>query len=216
MTGMSVSPTGRPPRGRPPSGSPAGGTDWRRFATVVLPAMATAAALATLVAQGALAASVGVSGQHSAVSFDELSGHGFQQYVAVDTDANGEHHPVAVTVIRTMTARRMCQSVKLPGPTGGAVLRVTAGGGHEPVTARDLVVDAEALRGDATFENIQIGQDAGMMGQLPVRPSRGMFGQQAGSVRLDHVSQRAWQATAGTFRLPNLRLRLGVGTAECS
>jgi hypothetical protein len=93
-------------------------------------------------------------------------------------------------------------------------LRITAGSGSTPVTASNLVVGATDLSGNATFQNIRVGQDAGSLNQVPGEVGQtGTFGQQASSVSISGVHQVAWSTTAGTFRLPGFHLQ--VGGAPC-
>ncbi|MCZ2523503.1 DUF6230 family protein [Streptomyces sp. NPDC059506] len=199
------------------AGAGRGRTDWRRFAVVTVVSVSASAAVLTGMGEGALAASFQVSGQSFAVSFDHLTGEGFQQYAAVDAGADGAVHPVAQTGIRRMTARRMCQSVAVPLPAvGDVVLRMTAGDRGEPVTARNLVVDTETLRAEAEFTGVEIGRDAGTVRELPggTGPA-GAFAQRADRVEMSHLRQRARAATAGTFLLPDLSMRTGTDVPEC-
>lgn len=194
-----------------------GRTNWRKFGVVMVPALAAAAATVIAVAQGAMAASFQVSGQSFTVTFDRFTGEGFQQYATVDTGSDGKQYPVAPTGIHRMTAERMCQSVAVPVPlVGTVILRLTAGQGDRPVSARNLVVDTEALQGEAEFSNVRIGQDAGTLDEVPGHAGpEGTFGQRADSVEITHLKQRARSATAGTFLLPGLRLNAGTDVAEC-
>ncbi|GAA3218427.1 hypothetical protein GCM10020256_22370 [Streptomyces thermocoprophilus] len=41
------------------------------------------------------------------------------------------------------------------------------------------------------------------------------FAQQAEKVKLTDVKQTAWATTAGTFKLPGLKMKLQTGTHEC-
>lgn len=194
-----------------------GRTNWKKFGLVMVPALAATAATLIAVAQGAMAASFQVSGQPFTVSFETFEGVGFQQYAAVDRGGDGKSYPVAPTGIHTMTARRMCQSVAVPVPLfDTVVLRLTAGNGDRPVSARNLVVDAETLEGEAAFSNVSIGQDAGTLEELPGHGGPdGTFGQRADKVEITHLRQRARSATAGTFLLPGLRMRVGTDVPEC-
>jgi hypothetical protein len=195
-----------------------GRTNWRKFGVVMVPALAAAAATENAVAQGAMAASFQVSGQSFTVSFDRFTGEGFQQYAGVDTGTDGRKYPVAPTGIHRMTAERMCQSVAVPVPlVGTVVLRLTAGEGDRPVSARNLVVDTETLQGEAEFANITIGEDAGRLDEVPGHNGPdGSFGQRADSVEITHLKQRARSATAGTFLLPGLRMQVGKDIRECA
>jgi Family of unknown function (DUF6230) len=183
---------------------------WRRFAVIMLPAVIVAAVLVTLTAKGAVAASFSVSGQQFTVTASQLNGTGFEQFGSAYKEPNGQSTPVAVSVIRNATLSNMCQSVKVLGVT----LRITAGGGSTPVTASNLVVGATDLSGNATFQNISVGQDAGRLNQVPGQAGQpGTFGQQASSVSISDVHQVAWSTTAGTFKLPGFHLQ--VGGAPC-
>jgi hypothetical protein len=182
---------------------------WRRFGVVMVPAALVAAVLVTLTAKGAVAASFSVSGQQFTVTANSLKGTGFEQYGATYTEKNGVKQPVAVSVIRNATLSNLCQSVKVLGVT----LRITAGSGSTPVTASNLVVGATDLSGNATFTNINVGQDASTLNQAPEAGQAGTFGQQASAVSITNVHQLAWSTTAGTFKLPGFHL--SVGGAAC-
>jgi hypothetical protein len=93
---------------------------------------------------------------------------------------------------------------------GPVTLRITAGGGGNPATASNLIVDSDNLSSDATFNNIVIGQDAGTLSEDPgVTGPSGGFGQQADSVTIDNLHQNTWLTTAGTFTLPGFSLSFG-------
>jgi Family of unknown function (DUF6230) len=71
-------------------------------------------------------------------------------------------------------------------------------------------VDADELSGDARFTHIVIGQDASTLDRVPgVRGPAGGFGQQAATVTITGLRQHAYATTAGTFTLPDFRLRFG-------
>jgi hypothetical protein len=199
-----------PPTDSPPadtSGSrPQGRVRWRRFAILFVPAMAAAATLVALTTEGVLAASISVSGSAFEVSSSQLKGTGFEQFGGVVTDSKGAAHPVAISAIKTASLANLCQSVSV----GPVTLRITAGGGGSPATANNLIVDSDQLSGDATFNNITIGQDAGTLNQVPgVTGPSGGFGQQADSVTIDNLKQNTWLTTAGTFTLPGFNLSFG-------
>lgn len=179
---------------------------WRKFAAVLVPAAAVAAILVALTAQGTAAASFAVSGEQYLVTASALHGTGFEQYGATYQQANGKRHSVALSVIRNATLANLCQSVTVLGHT----LRITAGGNGTPVSATDLVVAATDLSGNATFHNINVGQDASTLNQVPGQSGQiGGFGQQANSVTITNVRQLAWSTSAGTFRLPGFHLSIG-------
>lgn len=179
---------------------------WRRFAVLFVPAMAAAAALVALTTEGVLAASISVSGSAFEVASSQLKGTGFEQFGGAVTDSKGNQHPVAISAIKSASLANLCQSVSV----GPVTLRITAGGGGNPATASNLIVDSDNLSGDATFNNIVIGQDAGTLSEDPgVTGPSGGFGQQADSVTIDNLHQNTWLTTAGTFTLPGFSLSFG-------
>ena len=183
---------------------------WRRFAILMVPAAAVTAVLVGLTATGSIAASISVSGSAFEVTSTQLRGTGFEQFGSVAAQANGAQHPVAVSVIRNATLRSLCQSVKV----GPFTLVLRAGTGSTPVSADNLVVDADQLSGNATFTNISIGQDAGTLTEVPGTsgPSGG-FGEQADTIIINDLRQHTWLTTAGTFTLPGLSL--GFSRSGC-
>jgi hypothetical protein len=188
-----------------PEGPPLGKVRWRRFAILFVPALAAAAVLIGLTAEGAVAANVSVSGSAFEISSSQLNGTGFEQFGGEVTSGNATH-PVAITGIKSATLAQLCQSVAV----GPITLRITAGGGGTPVSASNLIVDADQQSGNATFHNITIGQDASTLTEDPgVTGPAGGFGEQADSVTIDNLQQNTWLTTAGTFTLPGFSLSFG-------
>ncbi|WP_020136518.1 MULTISPECIES: DUF6230 family protein [unclassified Streptomyces] len=200
-----------------------GGTRWKRFAVVMVPSVAAAAAVGVGLAQGALAASFSVSGQQFKVSADELHGTGFAQYGGIDTvykQVDGKEKtqvPVAISSFDDATITKMCQSVKTTIPVINKTfyLRLDAGGGDTPVSAHNLYIDVADLQANAEFHNIDIGVAVKDKTRGPavkdgenVLP--GGFAQQAESADLYKVQQTAWATTAGTFKLSGLSMKLGA------
>jgi hypothetical protein len=183
---------------------------WRRFAILMIPSAALAAVLVGLTATGSIAASISVAGSAFEVTSAQLRGTGFEQFGAVTEGAKGAQHPVAVSVIRNATLQSLCQSVAV----GPFTLVLRAGTGSTPVSASNLVVDADQLSGNATFTNIAIGQDAGTLTEVPgTTGSSGGFGEQADTIVIKDLRQHTWLTTAGTFTLPGLSL--GFSRSGC-
>jgi hypothetical protein len=194
----------------PQEGPIQGRTRWRRFAALLVPAVAVAGAVVFGMANGAIAASFAVSGQTFKVSASKLEGEGFVQYGSVAREKNGTQHPVAVSGIDNAKLYDLCQSVKVPNLP--VVLTINAGGGGNPATATDLLIDMESLEGNATFTNIQIGRDASDLGG-----TAGAFGQSADSIVIEDLRQVARSTSAGVFTLNGLNLKVNVGddAKEC-
>lgn len=176
---------------------------WRRFALLMIPASAVAAILVALTATGSIAASISVSGSAFEVTATQLKGTGFEQYGSIVSQSNGTQHPVAVSAIKNATLSNLCQSVKV----GPFILVLRAGTASTPVSAQNLVVDADQLSGNARFSNISIGQDASTLTEDPGNTGAvGGFGEQADTITIDNLRQHTWLTTAGTFTLPGLSL----------
>jgi hypothetical protein len=203
-----------------PQGNPVlGRTRWRRFAIVMVPALAVVGGLLYGISAGAFPAQFTVSGQQFKVSADELRGEGFVQVPGWDTDAEGTNIPVARSVIDEAELDNLCQSVAIPDDVVGllfpgidhVVLRIEAGGGGEPATASNLVIGLDDLSGDATFTNIEIGNDAGQISGEPLLT--GQFGQRSDRVVIRDLRQTAYSTSAGTFTLNGLSLRVLVDSS---
>jgi Family of unknown function (DUF6230) len=217
-----TTPPARPGRRRAGSRGAAapGRVRWRRFAVIFIPAAGVTALLLGLTANGALASSFSISGQQFQVSADSLTGTGFQQFGTVDYTAGQTPIVVAESEIGSATITNLCQSVVTDIPVlGDYTLKITAGGsGHSPVTASSLIIDANQLSGStATFNNINIGQDASTLNDVSNVPlgTAGSFGQQATAVTITDLQQTAYSTSAGTFTLPGFSLSLSAGDGSC-
>ncbi|MFG3504000.1 cholesterol esterase [Streptomyces sp. WAC05374] len=209
-----------------------GGTRWKRFAVVMVPSVAATAAIGIGLAQGALAASFSISGQEFKVKAKSLEGTDFVQYGSIvkgkDLEGKGFWEPVAVSGFSEAYITDMCQSVVTPVPfLGNVSLELRAGNSaaakngdkDQQVYAKDIYLDVSALDADAEFGNIDIGVAAGSLKDPGIQPgteaNKNGFSQRAKSAKLTNVEQKAWATTAGTFRLPDLSLKLHKGTKEC-
>jgi hypothetical protein len=198
----------------------------------MVPSVAATAAIGIGLAQGALAASFSISGQEFKVKAKELVGTDFVQYGSFVEGKNlkGEKFaaPVAVSGFKTATITDMCQSVVTPNvPFIGTVsLQLTAGTGKEKVFAKDIYLDVSDLEADASFEDIDIGVAAGALNNgnkdrpgiqpdTEARVNPFGFGQRSRLATLTNVEQKAWATTAGTFKLPDLKLKLHRDRVEC-
>ncbi|MEU9073220.1 DUF6230 family protein [Kitasatospora sp. NPDC004745] len=210
-----------------------GKTRWKRFALVMVPSVAATAMVGVSIANSALAASFSISGQQFKVSTTHLEGTHFAQFGTVDIEANGTPHPVAVSAFDSADITNLCQSVVTDLSAfglGKITLQLNAGGaGSKPVHADNLLIDLEQLKADATFKNINIGQDASTLsgsatqGWAPhgavtkAGGGKGLptgatgFAQAADSAILDNVQQTARATSAGNFVLSGLNLSLKHG-----
>ncbi|WP_405978551.1 DUF6230 family protein [Streptomyces sp. NBC_00158] len=203
-----------------------GGTRWKRFALVMVPSIAATAAVGVGLAQGALAASFSVSGQDFKVSADELVGQDLIQYGSV---AEGKtigsdkvsKHPVTISGFSSAKITNMCQSLVTPVPGLGAItLQLRTGNKGRSAEATNLYLDVAELDADAKFDQLDIGVAVGDPSHttkpVPNTVADGaLFSQRAKTATLTKVRQKAWATTAGTFTLPDLKLRLISGNEPC-
>ncbi|MFI2610616.1 DUF6230 family protein [Kitasatospora sp. NPDC018619] len=213
-----------------------GKTRWKRFALVMVPSVAATAMVGVSIANSALAASFSISGQSFKVSTTHLHGSNFAQFGTVDVEANGTLHPVAVSAFDHADIENLCQSVvtDLSGfGLGKITLQLNAGTeAGKPVQADNLLIDLEQLKADATFTDINIGQDASTLtgsatqGWAPhpavqkATGNKGLptggtgFAQAAKEADLTGVQQTARATSAGTFKLNGLSLSLKNGDGK--
>jgi uncharacterized protein DUF6230 len=188
-----------------------GRTRWVRFLATIGITGAAAALMVVLTANGVLAASFAISGLPFTVTADNLDGTGFEQFATLDNmipnspnagDTGGQI-VVVVSAINSASLTNLCQSINL----GGTNLKITAGSSGTPVSASTLVVDSDQISGNASFNNISIGQDASTLTEVPgVTGGEGVFGQQADHVTITSLRQDNFATTAATFTLPNLSI----------
>ncbi|MGB2566868.1 DUF6230 family protein [Micromonospora citrea] len=194
---------------------PRSGVRWRRFAATLGITGIGAAGMVLLTAQGVLGAQFAISGMPFTVTADKLTGTGFEQFATIDQmipdspnqgDTGGQI-VVMVSAVDRAELTNLCQSISL----GGTYLKITAGGEGRPVTARTLVVDGDEVAGNASFGNINVGQDASTLDKVPgVTGNPGVFSQQADTVTITNLRQNNYATTAAVFTLPNLRMRFSA------
>lgn len=191
-----------------------GRTSLKRLGMVMVPTLAAAGVIGVMMANGAIAMSLAISGQTAQMTVGELKGDGFAQYGGVDHESNGTLVPVAVSSFTSATiSNGLCQSVttdlgKLTGGLlGNYTLTLTAKG----ATASNLVIDLQTLNADeADFSGMNIGTDAGNSGG-----TAGLFGQTATSADLKNIQQVSNATTAGEFDLQGMSLSIASGTKGC-
>lgn len=188
-----------------------GGLRWRRFGAMMVVSLGITGGLVVMTAKGVLAAQFSISGIPFTVTATQLQGTGFEQFATLDhmipnspnAGKTGGQLVLIVSAIKSATLTNLCQSVSL----GGEYLKITAGSGSTPVSADQLVVDSTSIAGDATFNNMNIGQDASTLTEVPgVTGGAGIFGQQADTVTINNLKQTNYATTAATFTLPGLSM----------
>jgi hypothetical protein len=201
---------GNPESGSAPDPARRGRVRLRRAAVMAVPAVAVAAGLAIMTAEGALGVSFSISGMPFTVTAKSLDGTGFEQFGDLDSmipdspnagDTGGQVL-IVTSAIKDATLDSLCQSVDL----GGTNLLIKAGSGSSKVKATDLTTDSTELSGDASFNNIEIGNDASTLTKAGVKGKKGVFSQQADTVHIANLRQTNYATTAGVFKLPGLKL----------
>ncbi|GAB3796181.1 hypothetical protein GCM10027605_03580 [Micromonospora zhanjiangensis] len=187
---------------------------------MMVPSAALAGAVVFGISNGALAASITVSGQTFKVSASKLVGDGFTQYGGIADEEGADpnnplgkgHHPVAVSSIGTAKLYDLCQSVAVPGTPVVLTIRAgsSTGGKENPAIAKNMLIDMDSLEGEAVFDDIKIGRDAGALGGAP-----GSFGQSAKTVTITDLRQVARYTSAAQFSLTGLRLVVKTDGKEC-
>ncbi|WP_327359436.1 DUF6230 family protein [Streptomyces sp. NBC_01304] len=181
-----------------------------------MPAVLAVGAMASVMAEGALAASFAVSGTSFQVSSGKLSSQGLSSFVQTDRSVDGKGHPVALLGIGDATLSDICQAAEVKTPLGTVVFKLTAGGEAGNVTASNLIIDGEDLVGDARFGTAQIGRDASTLDEVEgVKGEAGKFGLQAGDIEVAGVRSHAWSATGGNFRLKGMKLDVSLDGKKC-
>ncbi|MFG3198726.1 DUF6230 family protein [Streptomyces sp. NPDC048208] len=212
-----LSSTDPTPVPEPAGGERRGRVRYRRAAVLAVPATLVAAGLAILTAEGALGVQFAISGMPFTVTATDLTGTGFEQFGGLDNMADGSPNAgdtggqvlVVTSAIKSATLTKLCQSVDL----GGTNLLIKAGQGEKKVTATDLTTDSTELSGDATFDNIEIGNDASTLDKANAKGPIGVFSQQADTVHIANLRQTNYATTAAVFKLPGLKL--GFSESGC-
>lgn len=187
---------------------------WRRYALILVPALAIAATAVAMAGQGALAASFAISGTEFKLSADSLDGTGFTSYSSVATSADGKHTAVTPGGFAKAELHNLCQSVVSPSPFGDVTMRLTAGE-KTAVKATNLVADFNQLSGNITFKGYVGGVDASQLSGGPATGDKGQWGQQAKTVHIDQLRQNTLSTTAATFVLSGLNINVSFGKKEC-
>lgn len=177
--------------------------------------LAAAGILGAATTQGLLAASFAVSGDNFKISASRLEGTGFAQYGDVATSVDETSRPVGLSIIEEAELSDMCMSALLDLPIGKATLLIHAGE-KTPVTATNMVVDVEQLKGNASFSAIEIGRDASTLNKVSgPQGGAGAFALQSDTVTINDLTMVSWAVSSGTLRLSGLKLNVKPGTHEC-
>lgn len=177
-------------------------TNWARFGGVLAAASVMAFGLLSATAAGALPASIAVSGSLFKVSAEQVKQYGVSQHPGLS--GQSDRHEAIIATAERVSMTRMCQSMLVPTPLGDVTMRVTAGR-HRPVTATSMVVDAQQLSGDAKFTGLKVGDTSGGV----------TMRQTVQRLEMDRFRMTARTSSAGTFRMPGMKVSVEFGRHEC-
>lgn len=182
----------------PGGGPPLGRTRWRRFGVAFAPPMIVLSVVVGLMSTGAIALPIQISGVRFKLEADSLVGQGFRQYGSIVPAEQGSS-PVAMAVTELDEAEltNMTQTVCLNAPVAPGVTLHAQMVVKADAEADNLVVEATALEGTATFNNFQIGE---------ATPDAVQIDQTADSVTIENLNQTTLFTSASMFKLKDLKL----------
>jgi hypothetical protein len=194
----------------------AGRTSWRRAAVVLVPGVVAIGVLGSAMAHGAVASSIGVSGDHFVVTADRVDGRTVIGYPDVARSSSGEAEESLLLGMRTVRLSNLCLSARADVPLVGPVALVLRSGGNGDVTATNFVAGASSIQGaDGRLGDLAVGVDASTLRDIPgVRGPAGTFGLRADSLSTRDFRSTASSITGGSFTLSGLDLGVRRGARD--
>ncbi|REF01040.1 DUF6230 family protein [Thermomonospora umbrina] len=193
-----------------------GRTRWGRFGAVTVPAAGVVVGLGIALSQGLLAASFATTNQPFEIESTALTnGNGFGAIMdQVGTGSNGDK-AVARAGFTSANLNALCAAANQSILGVDWTLQINSS--NPAIAAQNLVLDGEAVQGDATMSNVAMGKSADLVTSTP-GGAAGNFGLTAGDgVTLNQLHAKAYAATiAGTLTLPGLRLSVATGKNPCT
>lgn len=193
----------------------AGKTRWRLFGLLLLVMLVLMGLLLVALQKGALAASFTVSGVSYKASADRFNADGVTQFGSVDQSPKAAH-PVFVNGFKGASADNFCQSFEVPVPVVGTMTVRIDAPGENGFAADNLVLGIDNVSGDVTFDNVEIGRDAGTLSTGPHPGAQpGTFGIQSDRLHINRLHQEAWSTTAGSLKLNSVGIKSEAGHHDC-
>ncbi|MET8147190.1 DUF6230 family protein [Actinoplanes sp. NPDC049668] len=195
-----------------------GRTRWGRAAWLLVPSVVALAGVTFAIAEGALAASFGVSGRAFKVSAGTVEGTDVAAYLDTVRSVDGRHHPVMLAGVQQASLRNVCTSAVVTVPVVGEISLKVLGGRTEAITGTNVTADADALLGGGgVVTDVEAGRDASTLNRVPgVAGPAGRFGLQARTLKTEDVRSTAWSANGGTIKLAgDLDVKVTAGRHEC-
>jgi hypothetical protein len=194
-----------------------GRTRWRKSAILLVPSFATVGILSIAMAQGALAASFGVSGSNFKVTAGHVEGTNVSGYLDTVRSVDGQSHPIMLAGVEKATMSDVCTSALVNIPVVGPISLKVLSGKDEPVSGTNVVADSDAVfGGKGTVRGVEAGRDASTLNRVDgVHGPAGRFGLQAASLETNDLKSTAWSASGGTITLTGMEVHVSKGKHEC-
>jgi len=192
--------------------------DLRRSAVLLVPGLTLVAVMALAMAQGALAAAVGVSGTAFSVTADSVSGEAIAGYPTALRTPDGRSTQSLLLSFRKATIHNLCLAAGVDVPVVGHVaVELTSGGDADSVvTVTDFTAEADRVTGrGARATGLVVGADAGTLttGVGGTTGPKGQFGLQSSTLTVDGFRSTARSITTGTMTLSGISLKALHGQA---
>lgn len=195
-------------------GAGRGRTSWRRFALAAAGSSALAVGTIATTTAAAVPVSFAMAGNPFSVTAQRLEAEGAVQFASFRENASGGQTPVAAVGLRKATLYGLCQSAVARTPLGTATLLIRADE-QKPVRVSSMALDLALLQGDMTFGQVEMGRDAATLEGGGVTGPSGTYGQQAGTLTIEHMRLEAWSVTAGMFSLNGATMQVVAGKHPC-
>ncbi|WP_030609552.1 DUF6230 family protein [Streptomyces fulvoviolaceus] len=195
-----------------------GATRWRRSSLLLLPSVAAVAAMTVAMAEGALAASIGVSGQQFKVTAAQVDGSQVAGFPASVRSADGKELETIRLGFQSALLKKLCLTQVAHIPLIGDVTLTLKSGGSEPVAVTDFIADATQVLGEkGKLSDVEVGVDASRLTRAVEggRGPQGRFGLQASALSLQDFETTAQTLTSGSFTLSGLDLNVKRGSVAC-
>lgn len=194
-----------------------GHTRWRRFAGVLVPALAVVGLMMVGMLHGALPVSAAVQGQQRIkISVKHLSAQGYGTFPQFFRTHKGHTDTVVVVGLSKVRAQGVCASSRVDTPVGHYVLRIATKPNGPPLQAGDLKMAIQSVDGaDIAGKTLSLNrastapdgtpQSSGPPGTLPIN---------AHALVLNIHANLRW-VTASNLSLQGLNLSVGPNVPEC-
>lgn len=192
-----------------------GRTSLTRLGIVMFPTLIAAGALMVLMADGAIAVGLDISGQSAQMTAGQLTGTQFAEY-GVSLPTASKTVPTSVSAFATAhITGGLCQSVTTAVPgLGDITLTLKA----DSASASNLIMNLQSLQAqEADFNDIHMGVDASQItgSATGAHGQAGLFGQQAANATLTGIKEVSDATSAGSFDFHNMDLGLSMSGTGC-